>query len=180
MLCYFCSFGPVLLVVWHACVLRRLEDYEHTRRRENPGEGQKEERRRQGGQEKTGRRPGRGPSPPKLQDYFRGFGMFYSIVFHSILFDLNSATVYVFYSYLFCSNSSECIPFSFGAGLCLGIYLACTIGCTLLLDHFWLLRPPVPPVLLGCSWRTARARGETEPMRRAEGNREKARRRPPK
>ena len=103
-------------------------------------------------------------------------GMFYSIVFHSIRFDLNSATVYVFYSYLFCSNSNECIPFSFGGGLCLGLYLACTTGCTLLLDHFWLPRPPVPPVLLGCSWRTARARGETEPMRRAEGNRAEARR----
>ena len=100
LLCYFYSFGPVLLVVWHACVLGRQEDNERTRRRENPGEGQKEERRRQGGQEKTGGRPGRGPSPPKLQDYFRGFGMFYSIVFHSIRFDLNSATGYVFYSYL--------------------------------------------------------------------------------
>ena len=52
----------------------------------------------------------------------------------------------------------------------MGLYLACTIGCTLLLDHFWLLRPPVPPVLLGCSWRTARAGGETEPIRRAEAN----------
>ena len=66
-LCYFCSFGPVLLVVWHACVLGRQEDNKRTRRREIPGEGQKEERRRQGGQEKTGRRPGRGPPPPKSQ-----------------------------------------------------------------------------------------------------------------
>ena len=114
----------MLLVVWHACVLGRQEDNERTRRRENPGEGQKEERRRQGGQEKTGRRPGRGPSPPKFQDSSRGVGMFYSIVFHSILFDLNSATVYVFYSYLFSSNSIECIPFSFGGG--------CVWGYTLL------------------------------------------------
>ena len=44
-LCYFCSFGPVLLVVWHACVLGRQEDNERTRRRENPGEGQGEARR---------------------------------------------------------------------------------------------------------------------------------------
>ena len=51
----------MLLVVWHACVLRRQEDNGRTGRRENPGEGQNEERRRQGGQEKTGRRPGRGP-----------------------------------------------------------------------------------------------------------------------
>ena len=51
-------------------------------------------------------------------------GMFYSIVFHSIRFDLNSATVYVFYSYLFSSNSIECIQFSFRGG--------CVWGYTLL------------------------------------------------
>ena len=51
-------------------------------------------------------------------------GMFYSIVFHSIRFDLNSATVYVFYSYLFSFNSIECIQFSFRGG--------CVWGYTLL------------------------------------------------
>ena len=117
---------------------------------------QEKGRRRRGGGKEGRRRPGggqeEGPPTPKLQDSSRGVGMFYSIVFHSILFDLNSVTVYVFYSYLFSSNSIECIPFPLEGGLCLGLYLACTIGCTLLLDHFWLLRPPVPPVLLGCSF----------------------------
>ena len=50
-------------------------------------------------------------------------GMFYSIVFHSIRFDLNSATVYLFYSYLFSSNSIECIPFSFRGGCVWGYTL---------------------------------------------------------
>ena len=89
---------------------------------------QEKGRRRRGGGKEGRRRPGggqeEGPPTPKLQDSSRGVGMFYSIVFHSILFDLNSATVYVFYSYPFSSNSIECIPFSFGGG--------CVWGCTLL------------------------------------------------
>ena len=61
-------------------------------------------------------------------------GMFYSIVFHSIRFDLNSATVYVFYSYLFClllfsSNLIDYILFGGGCVWGLGLYLACTMGC---------------------------------------------------
>ena len=40
--------------------------------REEERTQEKGRRRRQGGQEKTGRRPGRGPSPPKLQDSSRG------------------------------------------------------------------------------------------------------------
>ena len=108
---------------------------------------QEKGRRRRGGSKEGLRRPGGGQEEglptPKLQVSSRGVGMFYSIVFHSILFDLNSATVYVLYSYLFSSNSIECIPFPLeGGGLCLGLYLACTIGCTLLLDHFWLLVRP--------------------------------------
>ena len=95
--------------------------------REEERTQEKGRRRRGGGKEGT-RRPGggqeEGPPTPKLQDSSRGVGMFYSIVFHSILFDLNSATVYVFYSYLFSSNSIECIQFSFRGG--------CVWGYTLL------------------------------------------------
>ena len=80
---------------------------------------QEKGRRRRGGGKEGRRRPGggqeEGPPTPKLQDSSRGVGMFYSIVFHSILFDLNSATVYVLI---------ECIPFSFGGG--------CVWGYTLL------------------------------------------------
>ena len=92
-LCYFCSFGPVLLVVWHACVLRRQEDNERTRRRENPGEGQKEERRRQGGQEKTGRRGGGKEGRRKTGERFK-FSycicfLFWSILLTSVLIQFN-------------------------------------------------------------------------------------------
>ena len=88
---------------------------------------QEKGRRRRGGGKEGRRRPGggqeEGPPTPKLQDSSRRVGMFYSIVFHSILFDLNSATVYVsilIYSALLI----ECIPFSFRGG--------CVWGYTLL------------------------------------------------
>ena len=45
----------------------------------------------------------------------------------------------------FFSNLIQPIPFHLGGELCLGLYLACTLGCTLLLDHFWLLLPAFNP-----------------------------------
>ena len=88
-----CTAGNVIYVSLILCSSSfgtLQEDNERTRRRENPGEGQKEDRRRRGGgQEKTGRRPGRGPPPPKSQSSSMWFCIFCSIVFHSILFDLN-------------------------------------------------------------------------------------------
>ena len=97
MLCYFCSFGPVLLIVWHACVLRRQEDNGRTRRRENPGEGQGEARRAGEDREEARKR-----APTTQIPKFFYFCILYSIVFHSVLFGIKSATVYDFYFYLFC------------------------------------------------------------------------------
>ena len=121
----------MLLVVWHACVLRRLEDYERTRRRENPGEGQGEARRAGEDREEARKR-----APTTQIPKFFHFCILYSIVFHSVPFGIKPATVYDFYFYYVPLSS---IPFHLGGGLCLGLYLACTLGCTLLLDHFWLL-----------------------------------------
>ena len=89
------SFGTlVFLGVWRTMSAREEERTQEKGRRRTGG-GEEEGRRRPGGGQEEG-------PPPKSQNSSRGFGMFYSIVFHSILFDLNSATVYVFYSYLFC------------------------------------------------------------------------------
>ena len=128
-----CTAGNVIFVPLVLCAssfgtLVFLGIRRTTSAREEERAQEKGRRRTGGGEEEGRRRPGGGqeedPPTPKLQDSLRGFGMFYSIVFHSILFDLNSATVYVFYSYLFSSNSIECIPFSFGGG--------CVWGYTLL------------------------------------------------
>ena len=67
-----CTAGNVIYVPLVLCLssfgLGHQEDNERTRRRESLGEGRKEDRRRRGGgQEKTGRRPGRGPHHTKSQ-----------------------------------------------------------------------------------------------------------------